>query len=325
MDGGSSSEHHKEVRLYDFSRPDRFSKDHLRAVNSVFSNYAAALTTLLTGFFRTITRAEIIGVDQVSYREYRASIPSKTLLAEIASGVNNQDFLMEVNPSIVGVWIDNMCGADPSLPSEASDLTPVDLAVASRVLNICIQAYADTWSSFLDIKPSVRRTVSSENFDDMFLPSETVLVVSFEVHAGPGIGMLTMCIPAAIIEAVLPALTAARAGRVGKHQDSAISGVIRQMLSPVVLPCKVMLGNSTITMADAAGLEIGDVIKVSKKADADIELWIGKHHMFNCRPGTRGKNMAVMITDVVTPIADVDLHELSVQQPVEMCPAELAA
>lgn len=325
LDGGSSADKHKEVRLYDFSRPDRFSKDHLRAVSSVYTSYSTALTALFSGLYRSTTRVDLIGIDQVTYREYRASIPSKTLLAEVASGVTSQDFLMEVNPNVVGVWIDNMCGADTSLPAEASDLTPIDLAIATKVLNLCLQTYTDTWSPFLEMKPSLRRSVNSENYDDAFLQSETVLVVSFEIHAGPTVGMITMCIPAAIIEAVLPALSAARAGRGGKHRDSEISGVIQQMLSPVALPCKVVLGRSTISMADAAGLEIGDVIKVSKKADSDIELWIGKRHMFDCRPGTKGNNLAVVISNTITPIADVDLHDLTTPQPREILEEERVA
>lgn len=309
--GQGSDKRRREVRLYDFSRPDRFSKDHLRAINSIYTNYASALATLLSGLYQSPTRVEMIGIDQITYREYRASIPSKTLLAEVSSGVANYDFLLEVNPIVAGVWIDCMCGANPDMPAEPSELTPIDLAVTGKILNLCIETYRDTWASLIDLKPAMRRVVNSENYEDMFLPTETVLVVSFEIHAGSAVGMLTMCIPAAVIEAVLPILTAARSGRIGRHQDSAMEGAIKQMLSPVSLPCKVMLGRTEISMSEAMGLEVGDVIKVSKRADADIELWIGKRHMFNCRPGTKSNHLAVLISETVTPLADVGLAELA--------------
>ena len=286
----------REVRLYDFSRPDRFSKEHLRSLHSIHSSFGAGLATTLSNLCQSQMAVDLIGVDQISYKEYRASIPSKTVIAEVAVQQFTTSILFEVNPNIVGLWVDCLCGGDARLPSEPSALTPVDLAVARGVLASCLQVYADSWASMVELKPQIQRAVDSESYDDIFLPSETVLVCGFEVHTGQCVGMMTVCIPAAGVEAILPALTTARMTQASRRQDRAAAGDMRNVLEPVILPCRVVLGRANISLSDVMNLDVGDVIRTDRPADAEIELWAGDRHVFDCRPGMRGTKPSVVIS-----------------------------
>ncbi len=288
----------REVRLYDFSRPDRFSKEHLRALHSIHSSYAAGLAGMLANICGAQTAVELIGVDQISYKEYRASIPSKTLIAEVAMQQMTTSILFEVNPNVVGLWVDCLCGGDPHLPSEPSRLTAVDLAVSRRVLSSCLDVYADSWASMVDLKPQIRRAVDSESYDDPFLPSETVLVCGFEINSGQCVGMMTVCIPAAGVEAILPQLTSARMTQASRRQDGAMARDMKNALGPVVLPCRAVLGRANITLSDVMNLEVGDVIRTDRPAESEIEFWAGDRHIFNCRPGMKGAKPSVVISGI---------------------------
>lgn len=293
---GDFAAREREVRLYDFSRPDRFSKEHLRTLHSIHSSFAAGLATTLSNLCQSQTAVDLIGVDQISYKEYRASIPSKTVIAEVAMQQFTTSILLEVNPNLVGLWVDCLCGGDPHLPSEPGKLTPVDLAVARNVLASCLEVYADSWASMVELKPQIRRAVDSETYDDIFLPSETVLVCGFEVHTGQCVGMMTVCIPAAGVEAILPALTTARMTQASRKQDRAAAGDMRNALAPVILPCRVVLGRANISLSDVMNLEVGDVIRTDRAADAEIEFWAGDRHVFNCRPGMRGTKPSIVVS-----------------------------
>lgn len=291
----------REVRLYDFAKPDRFSKDHLRVLHQVHTNFATGVASTLSGLYQMPVRVDMVGLDQVPYKEYRSSVPAKTLFAEVIVEPLSTDILFEMNPSIVGSLVDCLCGGNPAIPAGPSELTPVDLRIAQKVLEMCVRAYTDAWAGMVSLKASVRGASDSSTYDEVFLSTETVLVCCLEVHIGQSTGMMTVCIPAAGIEAVLPLLTAARAGRnANRRMDKAVSEGIKRFLKPVSLPCRVVLGSTSVRFGDAMRLEVGDVITTGTPADGELEMMVGNRCMFRCRPGIRARNLAVVVSSVVT-------------------------
>ena len=55
------------LRVYDFKRPDKFSKDHLRGVQMLFDNLCRFVTSYFSGFFRMTVHSNVESVDPVSY------------------------------------------------------------------------------------------------------------------------------------------------------------------------------------------------------------------------------------------------------------------
>jgi flagellar motor switch protein FliM len=298
--GGGSGTPGREVRLYDFLSPDRFSKEHLRTLNTIHSNFAGGLSATLSGLYQLPTRVSLIGVDQVSYKEYRASVPTKTLIAEVSAEPLTGCMLLEVNPSVVGMWVDYLCGGNTQISALPSELTAIDLTVARRVLSSCLPIYSDSWSGMIAMNPEVRTVSNSESYDEPMVPSEPVLVCSLEINTGEPVGMMTVCIPAVGVEAVLPNLSSSKLIRGSSKQDRLGAERIRKLMDQVNLPCRVVLGNASIALSEARNLKVGDVIKTECPADGQLDMHVGHAHLFNCRPGMRGKNVAVVVTSANT-------------------------
>ncbi len=287
----------KEVRIYDFSRPDRFSKEHMRTLEVIHSNFAQSLNAVLYGICQVAMQVNLICLDQVPYKDYRSLIPAKTLLAEVVAEPFKGDILMEISPVIIGVLIDFMCGGSHQLPSNPSDLTQIDLALITSVLRIFLQAYADTWAGTLTLSPQIRRVVDSETFEDSLLPSEVILVCSLEILYGQTSGMMTLCIPAAGIESVLPNLSASRFSKNSTRWKNDLStGHLKRTLEAINLPCSVVLGDTDITFLEAMNLEVGDVIKTANRVDSPVDLRVGDRSLFHCRPGLKGSNLGVVVS-----------------------------
>lgn len=291
----------QEIRAYDFLSPNKFSKDHLRTLNAIHTDFAAELTAVLTGSSQLPTRVTLTGVDQVSYKEYRTSIASKTCLAELSAEPLSPYMLLEVNPAIIGTWVDYLCGGNQQIPAEPSDLTPIDLAVAEHVLGYALQAYTDCWSSMITLKPEIRRTASSDSYDETLVPSEAVLVCGFEMTVAETTGSMTICLPAAGFESVLPTLSTYGLARSSSKRQASTLDSMKRLLETVDIPCRVLLGSSRISLPEATNLKVGDVIKTTRSAEAEIDMHVGNIHLFTCRPGVRGKNVAVVISDTITP------------------------
>lgn len=298
---GGSSTPGKEARLYDFLSPDRFSKEHLRALSSIHTHFAAGLAGTLSSLYQLQTRVSLIGVDQVSYKEYRASVPTKTMIAEISAEPLTGCMLLEVNPSIVGMWVDYLCGGNTQLPASPSELTPIDLAIAKRVLGSILPGYSDSWSGMVSMDPEVSAVSNSESYNEPMVPSEAVLVCSFEISTAEPVGMMTVCIPAIGVEAVLPNLSSFKLIRGSSRQDKVGAERIRKLMDQVNLPCRVVLGNTSIALTEAKNLKVGDIIKTERTISGQLDMHVGNTRLFNCRPGMRGKNVAIVVTSTNIP------------------------
>jgi len=314
--GASAGKPDREVRLYDFSRPDKFPKDHMRILSDIHAEFAAGLTTVLSSLLQSPTTVELIRADQIPYEEYRASIPSRTLIAKVSAEPLSSEMVFEVNPSVVGLWVDCLCGGNQSTSTGPSELSPVDLAVAGRTVESCLRVYDECWSNVVKLHPEVRTVTASESYDETILPTETVLACSLEIHIGEFVGTMTICLPITGVEAVMPALSAARSvGTANNRHEQEPADGLRKALAPVNLACRAVLGRAALTFSDTLNLEVGDVIKTNRRADSEIEFWAGNSHVFSCRPGIRNNKLAVVISG---PAEVAATDEAEVQLPEEL-------
>ena len=61
---------HKSYKLYNFRRPDKFSKDNLRALRDIHREFSKAISLVLSGYLRMRVEIEIVSVDQLTYEEF---------------------------------------------------------------------------------------------------------------------------------------------------------------------------------------------------------------------------------------------------------------
>lgn len=60
-----------------------------------------------------------------------------------------------------------------------------------------------------------------------------------------------------------------------------------------------MLGESKINVSDFINLQVGDIIKIDKKVDQELDVYVGNIKKFKALPGYFEDKYAVRITDVI--------------------------
>ena len=60
-------EKQKKVKVYDFKRPDKFSKDQIRTLYMLHENFARLLNTYLSTNLRTLVNISVASVEQLAY------------------------------------------------------------------------------------------------------------------------------------------------------------------------------------------------------------------------------------------------------------------
>src|SRR5690349_11956410 len=64
----------RPVKLYDFRRPDKFSKEHLRALRITHEGFARGLASALASYLRSTIQIRLTMVEQATYDEYIRSL-----------------------------------------------------------------------------------------------------------------------------------------------------------------------------------------------------------------------------------------------------------
>jgi flagellar motor switch protein FliM len=70
-----------QIKIYDFKRPDKFSKDQIRTVSIMHETFARLTTTALSGQLRSLSSVHVASVDQLTYEEFIRSIPNPATIA----------------------------------------------------------------------------------------------------------------------------------------------------------------------------------------------------------------------------------------------------
>ncbi len=100
----------KDVRLYDFKRPERVSKDQIRALEAIHEGFARNFGASLSAFLRTIIEVRVATVEQLTYSEFIHSLPNPTCFNLLTAQPLEGQMCLEISPLIIYPVIDRLLG-----------------------------------------------------------------------------------------------------------------------------------------------------------------------------------------------------------------------
>jgi flagellar motor switch protein FliM len=291
----------RKIKIYDFKRPDKFSKDQIRTISMIHETFARLTTTGLSAQLRAMAHVHVASVDQLTYEEFIRSIPNPTTLAVIDMEPLKGNAVLEIDPSITFAIIDKLFGGkgegDTKLQRE---LTEIESAVIEGVIVRVLGNLREAWSNVIDLRPRLGRIEVNPQFAQIVPPSDMVVLVTLETKIGEVEGMMNFCIPYITIEPVISKLSGQywySSVRKGTTTENLM--VIKERLNEVFVNLIVEIGKIEIKVRDVLALRAGDYLKLDRSKITDNHtLKIGDKEKFECRPGVVGQRMAVQITKI---------------------------
>lgn len=293
--------HRGQVRLYDFRRPDKFSKEQLRTLATLHENFCRAATTTLAAALRTAVQVETISVDQCPFSQFLSDLDDPTVLGVFSLTPFAGTALLEVEPAVAFAMVDRLLGGPGSGAVHGRALTDIEAAVMRRVFNALGEALVEPWRSIAEVRPRLEALETNPLFAQFISPTEVVAYLTFSVRLGRQQGELHLCLPYAMLEPYLPQLSARywllrdrRGGGEGSQEEK-----IRRELAEVRLSLSAELGQARLTLGELLGLEVGDVVPLEAPREAPVTVLVAGRRKFRGRPGRSGRHLAVQITEVL--------------------------
>ncbi len=289
--------HDRTVKLYDFRRPDKFSKDHIRAIQNVHETFARVTTSALTSYLRSGTSVHLTSIEQIVYDEYIQQLANPTVVNLVELQPLAGRIVVEMNMNIALAMLDRMMGGTGQVGARRTELTDIELALIRSLCSTVITGLRDGWSMVADIQPVLVDTVLSAEFVQAALPGDIAALLLLEVQTLGASGTMSVCVPHPVIEPIMGKLSTqlwfSSSRKAGSDNDRL---KLEQALRSVVLPVCVELGTTPISVAELIELREGDVIRLDREAGGDLTILVGERGRFFGRPGTRAGNRAVQVT-----------------------------
>jgi len=292
-----------EIRPYDFKRPERVSKDQMRALQTLHEGFARNFGASLSAFLRMIVEVKIAGCEQMTYGEFVAGLPIPTSFNLIDLDPLEGQICLDLSPLIIYPIIDRLLGGNNEelfIPQRPQ--TVIEMRLIGQVINRALEMLSEAWSDVAHVKFSLAETESNPQLVQIVPPNEVVIVVGFELKMANRAGTMSLCIPYNVIEPLMEAVSAQTwFSSKGLKRTPEFEKRVEATLHSAELNVSAVLANTTITLADLASLSVGDMIVTEKPASSPMTLCIEGKRKFLARIGQIDGARAIRIERPILP------------------------
>jgi len=299
----------KRVRKYDFLRPDKFAKEHLRTLEVIHENFSRLLNNFLSGYLRTFIEIEVLNAESLIYSEFSNAISNPSILGIIDFSPLEGQMILDFSSDVAFTMIERVLGGTASGGlAEKRSLTEIEMTLIRTIIMKFINLLKEPWSNIIELRPKLDTIETNSQFAQVISPSESVALITLNLKIGETEGMINLCYPHNVLEPILPNLSSklwfTQTGKKNLSEEERES--LEKQVQKTRVDLKVELGNSFITVGEMLALGRGDVIVLDKKVSQDLSVKVGDELKFRGLPGKKNSNLAVRITEIFEEGDDLD-------------------
>jgi flagellar motor switch protein FliM len=271
-----------DVRPYDFKRPERVSKEQMRAIENLHESFSRSFGAALSGFLRTIVECKVANIEQMTFSEFTHSLPNPTSFNLLQPRPLNGTVCLELSPLIIYPIVDRLLGgsnADLFIPQRP--LTAIEMRLVDKILDRAIASMVEAWQDVIELTIEIEDQESNPQLVQIVPPNEVVVVVGFEIKMAGRAGTMSLCIPYAVIEPVVEKISAQTWAAYKRDQNDEENRLrVASTLDTANVVVTTLLAETTIKVNELRDLEVGDVLLTEKPSSAPLTLMVEGRRKF---------------------------------------------
>ncbi|MCR5626018.1 MAG: flagellar motor switch protein FliM [Lachnospiraceae bacterium] len=290
----------KSVKEYDFKRPAKFSKEHLRTLEIIFEHFGRLLSTNLPVYLRKNVQVSVVNSEALTFSEFTNSLSNPVILGVINFLPLNGSVMMELASNLGFAMIDRMLGGQGEPLEKSREFSEIELSIVEKIMAVCVRLLREPWKNVIDLNPVLERVETNPQFAQIIAPTEMISIVTLNMKIGDVEGLMNVCLPFFTLESIMDKLnTKFWFSTMQSASDEDFHDYLEDMINHVDIPIKAVLGTSTISVSDFVNLQLGDIIKLDSKVAQELNIYVGDIRKFTALPGAMKAAYAVRITSIV--------------------------
>ena len=293
-------EKQKKVKVYDFKRPDKFSKDQIRTLYMLHENFARLLNTYLSTNLRTLVNISVASVEQLAYEEFIRSLSNPSVIGIFNMSPLKGNVIFEINPNIAFSIIDRLFGGEGTVINKIRTLTDIEETIIRKVITKSLDNLQEAWRHVVNTEPRLEVIETNPQFTQIVPPNDMVVIVTLQTQIGQVEGLINICIPYLVLEPIMSKLTTTFwvASSIAKQAHPEQVDILEKKIKKTYVPLAVELGTINLSVRELLSLNINDVLKLDTTVGSELKVIVGRKAKFLCHPGTANKKVAVQISGV---------------------------
>jgi flagellar motor switch protein FliM len=288
---------------YDFRRPTKLSREHIRTLQIAYETFARQYTTILTTTLRAVSQVSLLSIEQLTYDEYIASLSSPTIVAMFSIDPLPGTAILEFSLSTAMACIDHMLGGSGG-PQPQRPLTDIEAPLLHGLIDRTLGELRYAFETIVTLKPQMTTIEYNPQFAQAGATSDAVIVASFEMRVGSEECVATICLP---FGSILPKLQSDPSATVlSEAQRLAREVAYRNVVLGLEgAPIEVTVQFQSVRMhpVDLVGLQPGDVVPLTHPTSAPLAVTTAGITFAFAVPGAKGNRLACLVVQSPAPAA----------------------
>lgn len=266
------------IKLYDFRRPDKFSKEQIRTISIMHESFARAATARLTELLRVETGVHVTMVDQMTYQEFLDDLERPTTLMPISMVPLKGASLLQMDRSLTSLMIDRVYGG-PGQPTPPCSYTDLEETALLRLLQSLVSELSHAWKPVTNAAFEEREIEKNKTMVMITPPTEMIVLVTWDVTVCGTTASLRLAIPYLVLEPLLSKLTprwwysSVRRGP-ADHPPAGIAAL--------PIDTEILVPAASLTVSEVVNLETGHRVAIPNPEEAVVR--VGGQDLLSARP-----------------------------------------
>ncbi len=290
----------KQVKNYDFKRPTKFSKEHLRTLEIIYEHYGRLLSTNLPVYLRKNIQVSVASSETVIFSEFTNALSNPVILGIVNFQPLGGTIIIELAAQLGFAMIDRMLGGTGDPLDKNRDFTEIEMTIIQKMMVVCMQLMREPWKNVTDINPVMERIETNSQFAQVIAPNDMIAIVTLNMKIGDVEGFMNVCLPFFTLENVMDKLnTKYWYANMQERNEEDYEEHIEALIKRVDVPVKAVLGKSQVSVNDFLNLQVGDIIRLDTEVEDDLTVYVGNIKKFTALPGSSKDKYAVRVTSVI--------------------------
>lgn len=289
-----------EVEKYDFTKPSRVSRDHVRALRALHASYARSLSSSLSMALRVVVVVDCIHIEQLAYGEYLASLLDPSCIGIFSVKPLKGVGIMEMNPPLVFPIIDRMLGGTGEAAFYNRALTSIEEIIIMNIMEDALLILQESWQRSIKLEMKLERLENNPQFVQAAAAGDSVLLILFSVRLNDVSSMMSICFPFLTIQQAFASLRAEEYPALADDEAKEMyRSSVYEHACNVSVTVSAQYESSQVTLRELLQLQKGDIIRLQNaQRDAALVL-VGGKQKFHGRPGMANGRRAIQIDSFI--------------------------
>ncbi len=289
----------RQITLYDFKRPNRVSKEQLRAFRGIHDKMARSLASQISSVMRSIVEIQLHSVDQMTYGEFLMSLPSPTSFNVFSMKPLDGSGILEINPSIAFPMVDRLLGGAGEPYETTREFTDIELTLMDSILRIIMGTLKESWDPVIELYPNIESKESSPNVIQIVAQNEIVVMVVMEIVIGQSSGMMNICYPVITLESILNKLGSRDFMLTETSAKKSRNKELKALVGGARVNVSAYLGEAELTLRELLSLKEGDILRLDRPADDTAVINADGKDRFIGKIGLRRFRKSLEVTELI--------------------------